>query len=246
MPFGQRQQICCERIEITASRDTLADLPPLLLALAAPDLPVVVWCRSLSILHDGAFPALVSAAHKLIVDSASFPDPCSALEWLAGVSRRCLALADLEWTRLTPWRETIARLFDEPGRWLRLRGIRDLCICCKGPRTTVSAYYLAAWLRDAIGADTAPLCKFQVSGEEAMPELERVHLAGPDWDAALQLAEDRSLEVRTDSQAARLCLPAISDCSLLSEELKIAGSDPIYERSLALARGIAAGQGDLP
>src|SRR5207245_309277 len=45
-PFGQRQQICCEQVEITASDAALADLPPLLLALAVPDLPLIVWCRS--------------------------------------------------------------------------------------------------------------------------------------------------------------------------------------------------------
>src|SRR5437899_2086634 len=45
-PFGQRRQICCEQVEITASDAALADLPPLLLALAVPDLPLIVWCRS--------------------------------------------------------------------------------------------------------------------------------------------------------------------------------------------------------
>ena len=47
MPFGQRRQICCEQIEITASDAALEDLVPVLLALAAPDLPVVIWCRCL-------------------------------------------------------------------------------------------------------------------------------------------------------------------------------------------------------
>ncbi len=46
MPFGTRQQICCEQIEVTASDSNLPGLMPILLAIAAPDLPRVVWCRS--------------------------------------------------------------------------------------------------------------------------------------------------------------------------------------------------------
>ena len=42
-PFGQRQQICCEQIEITASDAALADLPSVILPLAVPDLPVILW-----------------------------------------------------------------------------------------------------------------------------------------------------------------------------------------------------------
>ena len=45
MPSAGRQQICCEQIEITAAEGSLADLPPVLLALRAPDLPVALWYR---------------------------------------------------------------------------------------------------------------------------------------------------------------------------------------------------------
>src|SRR5690348_3875845 len=44
MPFGQRRQICCERIEITASDEALGDLPAVVLPLAVADLPVILWC----------------------------------------------------------------------------------------------------------------------------------------------------------------------------------------------------------
>src|SRR2546425_4589855 len=39
MPFRERRQICCEQIEITAPDAALADLPALILPLAATDLP---------------------------------------------------------------------------------------------------------------------------------------------------------------------------------------------------------------
>ena len=46
MPFGQRRQICCEQIEIVSADASLADLPPVVLPLAVPDLPLMLWCRS--------------------------------------------------------------------------------------------------------------------------------------------------------------------------------------------------------
>ena len=46
MPFGGRQQICCEQVEIFAGVDLIADLPKLLLGITVPDLPVVLWSRS--------------------------------------------------------------------------------------------------------------------------------------------------------------------------------------------------------
>ena len=46
MPFGHRQQICCEQIEITASDASLPDLAAVVLPLTVPDLPVILWCRS--------------------------------------------------------------------------------------------------------------------------------------------------------------------------------------------------------
>src|SRR5579884_764335 len=48
-PFGKAQQICCEQIEIKARSESWPNLGPILLALTAADLPVVLWCR-----HSGA------------------------------------------------------------------------------------------------------------------------------------------------------------------------------------------------
>src|SRR6266536_1879491 len=46
LPFGQRRQICCEQIEIIATDAALADIAPVVLPLAVPDLPVIIWLRS--------------------------------------------------------------------------------------------------------------------------------------------------------------------------------------------------------
>ena len=75
MPFGERRQICCEQIEITASDAALADLPSVVLPLAAPDLPVIVWSRSARLFEMPPFGAIARMAAKVVVDSAGFADP---------------------------------------------------------------------------------------------------------------------------------------------------------------------------
>jgi len=62
MPFGERRQICCEQIEITASDAALADLPSVVLPLAAPDLPVIVWSRSARLFEMPAVGAIARMA----------------------------------------------------------------------------------------------------------------------------------------------------------------------------------------
>ena len=43
MPFGRRQQICCEQIEVSATVSRLADAYSAMLGLTVPDLPVILW-----------------------------------------------------------------------------------------------------------------------------------------------------------------------------------------------------------
>src|SRR5262245_5122055 len=115
MPFGERRQICCEQIEITASDSALADLAPVMLALAAPDLPLIVWCRSGRLLRMAEFWNIARMSRKVIVDSAEFAHAIrssgEALRRMANAVRSGFVLGDLAWARLTRWRETLAQAF---------------------------------------------------------------------------------------------------------------------------------------
>src|ERR1700694_2232971 len=68
MPFGQRRQICCEQIEITASDAALPALPSVVLPLTMPDLPVMLWCRSARLAQMPEFHAIAAVATKVVVD----------------------------------------------------------------------------------------------------------------------------------------------------------------------------------
>ncbi len=128
MPFGQRRQICCEQIEITASNASLADLPTVVLPLVAADLPMILWSRPPRLLSSPALRDLERIASKTIIDGAVFPDPRQAPERLLQAAADGLRLGDLAWTRLTRWRELIAQIFENPIYFSQLPSVSRVVI----------------------------------------------------------------------------------------------------------------------
>jgi len=108
-PFGSRQHICCEQIEITASHSSLPDVAAVVLPLVVADLPVILWCRSGRAPDLEGFRDLEVLAQKVIFDSASFPDHEKALAKLLTAGLPGTRVADLAWGRLTRSRELIAQ-----------------------------------------------------------------------------------------------------------------------------------------
>lgn len=204
MPFGRRQQICCELIEIAMTRASLADVPPVVRSLTAPDLPVAIWCRSSSLVGVPAFDVVLRLASKLILDSRNAADLPAQSRYMQSVEDGDTVLADLAWTWLTLWRETIAKHFDNPAGVAQARTLRRAIVGYTGGHVPMWAYYMAAWLRNAAGSDLA--VEFRPTGES-------VELRGDDW------------EVHVDPAT----LPQRSDYELLGEELSILGRDPVYQ-----------------
>ena len=152
-PFGQRQQICCEQIEITASDAALADLPSVILPLAVPDLPVILWCRSARLVRRPEFGEIARMATKVVIDSAAAgdanKDAADAMVYMADAVRRGGIFADLAWTRLTRWRETLARVFENRDTLARLSEVDSVQVRF-GPSYETAAWYLAAWAANAL------------------------------------------------------------------------------------------------
>ncbi len=208
MPSAGRQQICCEQIEITATEGGLADLPPVLLALRAPDLPVVLWLRAARL-----FDVLRMPAGKLILDSAAAAEPLAMLQRLAQASAADSPVADLAWTRLTHWREILAQEFDNPASAALLPRVAEVRVFHPGQRFAPEACYLAGWVLSALGRRVE--VRFEAAAEGA------IEFRGPGFPA-LRIAG---------------CAPR-PEASLLSEELGILGRDPVYDRALRLAASL--------
>jgi glucose-6-phosphate dehydrogenase assembly protein OpcA len=235
MPFGQRQQICCEQIEITASDAALADLPSVMLPLAEPDLPVIVWSRSARLFEMPPFGAMARMAAKVVVDSAAFADPKRALRLLAEMARSGVPLGDLAWTRLTRWREMLARLFENRNYLVKLARISIVRVVYNGEFAT-SAWYMSAWIAEALR--DAGVSAQVVVGAGSDPAPLRVELTGGGFHVALERQEDR-LVITVDD--ARNCtnMPQPTDYLMMREELGIVRRDPVFERTLASAARLA-------
>ncbi len=235
MPFGQRRQICCEQIEITASDAALADLPSVVLPLTAPDLPVIVWSRSARLFDLPPFDAIARMATKVVVDSAGFADPKRTLRLLAKTAQGGVLLGDLAWTRLTRWREMLARLFENRDYLAKLARISSVRVVHHEDAAT-AAWYMGAWIVDAL-RDAGVRAKVVVGAGRGPAPLS-VELAGGGFRVALARCQDR-LVITVDNAENCTNLPQPGDGLLMREELGIVRRDTVFERTLASAARLA-------
>jgi glucose-6-phosphate dehydrogenase assembly protein OpcA len=232
-PFANRQQICCEQIEITASDAALGDLPPVILPLVVTDLPMIVWCRSPRLSQMPEFHEITRTATKVVFDSSSFPDPVQAIQQIAGMQARGMRLGDLAWTRLTRWREMIARVFENREYSAHLPSITQVNVTF-GPRSRTAAWYLAAWSRNAL-AEAGIDAKLSLS---PAAEPLGIELIGANFRVALA-CEGGTLAITVNDLVNRTNLGHATDYLLMREELSIVRRDTIFERALSDAAKLA-------
>jgi glucose-6-phosphate dehydrogenase assembly protein OpcA len=233
-PFGKAQQICCEQIEITAKPGSWQNAAPTLAGLTAADLPVIFWCR-----HQGAIKkdaaaadqagleAIAKLATKVIVDTAGMasPDGIALLTKWRGEGK---VIADLEWTRLTPWREPLAHIFDDAKRENTFAHFDSLEIEHTEEKPPMQALYMAGWL-------SAPY--------KAKVTFRRASGYGPGIQRVSFRSEEESIEFeRTSADCVTLWSSAGRErkysfgrpslTTLMTEELAVAGYDPAFNLAL--------------
>lgn len=218
---GRRTQICSEQIELGATEEALADLPPVVAGLTAADLPVVVWLRDPAALDPGPLAGLVSLGDKLILDSDALRDWRARLRRARALLARGAGLGDLAWARLTPWRSILAEAFHHPARKALLGAVERIEVHHGGP-LPAGAAYLAAWLRLLLPA--CPAATFvEVADGEGLCSA-RLHAQG--LELALHRSQPRELELASANEL--LCrqpdAPLLEE--LLAEELALIGPGP--------------------
>jgi len=230
MPFGKREQVCCEHVEISFCAGSLHEVSPLAAALVAPDLPVVLWCRATGLLTSPDFDPVLRLAQKVIVDSAGVADLESQLRLLLSIRNGGRIVADLAWTRLTRWREAIAKVFDNPVHAQNLGNIDTATMDWDGDQLPMSACYFAAWLAECL--PVMPAFTFRRLEAAPRPRLHAIGLSGQGIAVALSVNQDRLVDLHAGRQESHTVFPALSDYELLSEELSLLGRDSVYERLL--------------
>lgn len=231
MPFGRRQQICCEQIEIQAPLALLGDVPAVLRGLLVPDLPVVVWLRSPSLLKKADLEPFFELAQKIIIEPRGFDDSTWLIDQIRAIAGTGKPVADLAWVRITRWRETIARLFDDPERLRALKSVNEILIRHSSAEAGPAAKYLAAWLRISLGH--AVTVRFEQAGSANTWQIQCVILRGPDFSASITRSQKGCVETAANGLSSHSVFAPLREADLLREELSVPGRDPIFERVLA-------------
>jgi glucose-6-phosphate dehydrogenase assembly protein OpcA len=240
-PFGSRQHICCEQIEITASDSRLPDVPAVVLPLIVADLPVILWCRSGRATSLEGFRELESLAQKVIFDSRSFGDQDQALSKLLSVSVPGVRVADLAWGRLTRSRELIAQAVNSEDLLQALRNVDVVRVHARGPKPDVPARYFAAWLSNRLAlAGAFPKLEWDYAPLNVPTSLRGVSLTGPDGfslsaEVKFPVANGVVVELAVNGRVNGAVLLRPSEYQLILQELSIPGRDLTYEAALRRA-----------
>ena len=223
-PFGRRQQICSEIIEISASAELFGDVPQIVLGLIVPDLPIVLWSRNPDFATYRSVAGLFGMADKVIVDSARFADPEDGLRYVRELATGGTNVADLSWTRLTPWRESVAQVFEHAGR----PSLNKVRITYYKKSPSVAGRYLASWFRQAIPGLEVIL--------EAAPGTKRrsIFLEGPELEASVEVEGTTAL-LTVNGLTRHSAVPDRDDAALLRDELAILGEDRAFRKALEQA-----------
>jgi glucose-6-phosphate dehydrogenase assembly protein OpcA len=243
-PFGKAQQICCEQIEIIARPESWPNVGPTLVGLTAADLPVIFWCRHKAALNAAAtadqkagLQAIINLANKVVVDTQGLP-AAAAIAAVADLRAQKRTVADLEWTRLTKWREPISQIFENPSRRNCYSKFRAVEIAHSGEEPSAAAFYAGAWF-------SAPY-KAQVSfiKEDGYgPGLHRITLRADSEQIVFERTGPDCMSLHsTNGQKRSYTYEQPSDHSLMTEELAILGSDPAFDSAYARAQELLNGR----
>ncbi len=157
IPFPGGPQICCELITLSAQGEAFDDLPNTVVSLLVPDLPTFIYWRSFKTHHRAMVERLARFCHLLIVDSHAAKEDRSNRERLLDLldhSPGNIPVRDLNWSRLTAWRDLIAQFFDAPSSRRYVREISEVEIYraieapAKAPTRTL---LLTGWLASRLG-----------------------------------------------------------------------------------------------
>lgn len=176
-PAGGRQ-VCCEQVMIVSGGQALRQMPAAVLPLLLSDLPVFLWWPYGSPFDDYVFRQLADTLDRLIIDSATFEAPEGALQRLANRLKNTwphISGTDMNWGRITQWREVIAGFFDMPDLRPYLDRISrvtiEYALSAKGGAVNrAQALMVAGWLSSRLGWQPADsIYKLEHSPDQLPP-----------------------------------------------------------------------------
>lgn len=159
------KQVCGEQITIEASGAQVETAASAIEPLVVPDVPVFLWWKDIPHEDDKLFNRLVELSDRVVIDSLVFDHPHEDLRRLAQIiseRRQYMLLSDVNWGRLTSWRNLIAGFWDVADYRPYLDAIDHLLIEFDPPDASsgeiaAQALLVVGWM--------ASLLKWQPTGE---------------------------------------------------------------------------------
>ena len=119
---------CFEQTTVLLSGSAVRAAANIIRPLLKPDLPVYLWWLGEPASNDAVFKSLVELSRRVIIDSNTFFNPEQDMQALASLLQAFpgSAVSDLNWGRITPWRQLIAQFFDIPEYLPYLAGVNTI------------------------------------------------------------------------------------------------------------------------
>lgn len=210
-----------EVIILRAYGEAGSDELGLVTGLLLPDTPVVVWWPGAAPDNISESP-LGSIAQRRITDSAAQPDELAFLPTLSTAYEP--GDTDFAWTRLTPWRQQLASVLDQPP-------FDEITAAeVRAADTSLSARLLAAWL--SISLDIR-VTFTPVPDRPGVGSIQRVTLTRKSGDIVLERTEPgmaRLVQPGQPTHEISLARRNLRDC--LAEELRHLDPDEVYGKIL--------------
>ncbi len=146
----------CELITLHVKGPAEEHLGPLLDPLLVSGVPTYLWWLGTPPFGRRELLDALRICDGLVVDSAEFERPHQSFQQMSGMLtlvHHRLGLADLQWSRLRPWREMIAQFFSPLDRRPFLEGISEVGIDYSGEArgNRIVASLLTGWMASALG-----------------------------------------------------------------------------------------------
>ncbi len=154
------KRLSCEEITLKAFGKFVIELPSAALPLLMPDLATFLWWRNAPQLSDKVLDKLLRATDRLVIDSLEFTNPpvdLSETNKLFGAKEYDhVGVSDLNWARLTFWRELLADFYDVAAYRTWLDGVDSVQIDYVAPELdevtlAPQALLFAGWLASRLG-----------------------------------------------------------------------------------------------
>jgi glucose-6-phosphate dehydrogenase assembly protein OpcA len=155
-PESDRSATQCELVLLHVRGAVGEHLASLVDPLLQSGVPTYLWWVGTPPFGKRELADALKICDALVIDSARFEAPYHSLlelSQLGSSSHQRLGLADMQWTRLEPWRESVAQFFAPADRRLFMSGITEVGIdyVGEGRGNRVAAALLIGWLASALG-----------------------------------------------------------------------------------------------